>query len=193
MNCCILLFWYSVMVCFGYGIIAYRIHTKSEPVFCGGEMYFSPSLSLILPLSLSVSLCVCVCVCVCVCGVCLCVCVCVCVGFDLCEVGQEEVVLKTGKQASRRILHFALQALLALFGKTHTHKFVYIHLVYIYIYIDTQTLSHHALTHRLLGENSPTHTQCLRKVFRPFFHILLCFRLSLKSFISHQYTHNTSL
>lgn len=38
-------------------------------------------------------------------------------GFDLCEVGQEEVVLKTGKQASRRIMHFALQSLLALFGE----------------------------------------------------------------------------
>lgn len=43
---------------------------------------------------------------------------CVCVlGFDLCEVGQEEVVLKTGKQASRRTMHFALQSLLALFGE----------------------------------------------------------------------------
>ena len=39
------------------------------------------------------------------------------VGFDLCEVGQEEVVLKTGKLANRRTLHFALQSLLALFGK----------------------------------------------------------------------------
>ena len=38
-------------------------------------------------------------------------------GFDLCEVGQEEVVLKTGKQASRRTVHFALQSLMALFGK----------------------------------------------------------------------------
>lgn len=38
-------------------------------------------------------------------------------GFDLCEVGQEEVILKTGKQASRRAMHFALQTLLALFGK----------------------------------------------------------------------------
>lgn len=37
-------------------------------------------------------------------------------GFDLCEVGQEEVVLKTGKQANRRTMHFALQSLLALFG-----------------------------------------------------------------------------
>lgn len=38
-------------------------------------------------------------------------------GFDLCEVGQEEVVLKTGKQASRRVMHYALQSLLALFGE----------------------------------------------------------------------------
>ena len=41
-------------------------------------------------------------------------------GFDLCEVGQEEVVLKTGKLANRRTLHFALQSLLALFG-TYTY------------------------------------------------------------------------
>ena len=41
-------------------------------------------------------------------------------GFDLCEVGQEEVVLKTGKQASRRIMHYALQSLLALFGENDT-------------------------------------------------------------------------
>lgn len=41
---------------------------------------------------------------------------CVHAGFDLCEVGQEEVVLKTGKLANRRTLHFALQSLLALFG-----------------------------------------------------------------------------
>lgn len=40
-------------------------------------------------------------------------------GFDLCEVGQEEVVLKTGKQASRRIMHYALQSLLALFGENN--------------------------------------------------------------------------
>ena len=38
-------------------------------------------------------------------------------GFDLCEVGQEEVILKSGKQANRRTMHFALQSLLALFGK----------------------------------------------------------------------------
>ncbi|XP_075950642.1 tetratricopeptide repeat protein 28 [Anarhichas minor] len=43
-------------------------------------------------------------------------------GFDLCEVGQEEVLLKTGKQASRRIMHFALQSLLALFDSTELPK-----------------------------------------------------------------------
>uniref|UniRef100_A0A3Q2VQ03 Tetratricopeptide repeat protein 28 n=1 Tax=Haplochromis burtoni TaxID=8153 RepID=A0A3Q2VQ03_HAPBU len=43
-------------------------------------------------------------------------------GFDLCEVGQEEVVLKTGKLANRRTLHFALQALLALFDSTELPK-----------------------------------------------------------------------
>ncbi|KAJ8332251.1 hypothetical protein SKAU_G00427960 [Synaphobranchus kaupii] len=43
-------------------------------------------------------------------------------GFDLCEVGQEEVVLKTGKQANRRTMHFALQSLLALFDSTELPK-----------------------------------------------------------------------
>ncbi|KAM5187587.1 tetratricopeptide repeat protein 28 isoform 2-T2 [Callospermophilus lateralis] len=43
-------------------------------------------------------------------------------GFDLCEVGQEEVILKTGKQASRRTVHFALQSLLALFDSTELPK-----------------------------------------------------------------------
>ncbi|TNN82298.1 Tetratricopeptide repeat protein 28 [Liparis tanakae] len=43
-------------------------------------------------------------------------------GFDLCEVGQEEVVLKTGKIANRRTLHFALQSLLALFDSTELPK-----------------------------------------------------------------------
>ncbi|XP_060048527.1 tetratricopeptide repeat protein 28 isoform X2 [Erinaceus europaeus] len=43
-------------------------------------------------------------------------------GFDLCEVGQEEVILKTGKQASRRTMHFALQSLLALFDSTELPK-----------------------------------------------------------------------
>uniref|UniRef100_A0A8C0V7D3 Tetratricopeptide repeat protein 28 n=1 Tax=Cyanistes caeruleus TaxID=156563 RepID=A0A8C0V7D3_CYACU len=43
-------------------------------------------------------------------------------GFDLCEVGQEEVILKTGKQATRRTMHFALQSLLALFDSTELPK-----------------------------------------------------------------------
>ncbi|XP_061732037.1 tetratricopeptide repeat protein 28 isoform X1 [Nerophis ophidion] len=43
-------------------------------------------------------------------------------GFDLCEVGQEEVVLKTGKQASGRVMHFALRSLLALFDSTDLPK-----------------------------------------------------------------------
>ncbi|XP_044539008.1 tetratricopeptide repeat protein 28-like [Gracilinanus agilis] len=42
--------------------------------------------------------------------------------FDLCEVGQEEVILKTGKQANRRTIHFALQALLSLFDSTELPK-----------------------------------------------------------------------
>ncbi|XP_046386091.1 tetratricopeptide repeat protein 28 isoform X2 [Ischnura elegans] len=36
-------------------------------------------------------------------------------GFDLMEVGQDEVTLRTGKQANRRSIQFVLQALLALF------------------------------------------------------------------------------
>ena len=36
-------------------------------------------------------------------------------GFDLMEVGKEDVILKTGKTANRRQIQFALQALLALF------------------------------------------------------------------------------
>ncbi|XP_076853711.1 tetratricopeptide repeat protein 28-like isoform X2 [Brachyhypopomus gauderio] len=43
-------------------------------------------------------------------------------GFDLCEVGQEDVVLKTGKQATRRTMHFALQALMAVFDSTELPK-----------------------------------------------------------------------
>lgn len=38
-------------------------------------------------------------------------------GFDLAEVGQDEVTLRTGKAANRRHIQFVLQALLALFGK----------------------------------------------------------------------------
>lgn len=37
-------------------------------------------------------------------------------GCDLMEVGQDEVTLRTGKQANRRNIQFVLQALLALFG-----------------------------------------------------------------------------
>ena len=37
------------------------------------------------------------------------------VGFDLMEVGKEDVILKTGKSANKRQIQFALQALLALF------------------------------------------------------------------------------
>lgn len=37
-------------------------------------------------------------------------------GFDLMEVGQDQVTLRTGKAANRRNIHFVLQALLALFG-----------------------------------------------------------------------------
>ena len=36
-------------------------------------------------------------------------------GFDLMEVGKEDVILKTGKSANKRQIQFALQALLALF------------------------------------------------------------------------------
>ncbi|KAM9793920.1 tetratricopeptide repeat protein 28 isoform X2 [Syngnathus typhle] len=36
-------------------------------------------------------------------------------GFDLCQVGREDVVLKTGKRASRRVMALALRSLLALF------------------------------------------------------------------------------
>lgn len=38
-------------------------------------------------------------------------------GFDLMEVGQDQVTLRTGKQANRRNCQFVLQALLALFGE----------------------------------------------------------------------------
>ena len=40
-----------------------------------------------------------------------------CLGFDLVEVKSDEVVIKAGKQANRRMLHFAMQALVAIFGK----------------------------------------------------------------------------
>ena len=37
-------------------------------------------------------------------------------GFDLLGVGKDEVTVKAGKQANRRILQFGLQALVAIFG-----------------------------------------------------------------------------
>jgi len=37
-------------------------------------------------------------------------------GFDLVEVGMDEVMLQAGKQANKRSIQFVLQALLALFG-----------------------------------------------------------------------------
>ena len=40
-----------------------------------------------------------------------------CAGFDLVDVGKEEVTIKAGKQAGRRVLQFALQVLVAIFGK----------------------------------------------------------------------------
>ncbi|XP_034946071.1 tetratricopeptide repeat protein 28 [Chelonus insularis] len=43
-------------------------------------------------------------------------------GFDLMEVGQSEVTLRSGKQASRRAVQFALQALLALFDTQEAPK-----------------------------------------------------------------------
>lgn len=49
-------------------------------------------------------------------------------GFDLAEVGQDEVTLRTGKAANRRHIQFVLQALLALFGKPYLKKNMYISL-----------------------------------------------------------------
>lgn len=45
-------------------------------------------------------------------------------GFDLIEVGMDEVTLRTGKQANKRSIQFVLQALLALFGKFSTFLFL---------------------------------------------------------------------
>ena len=38
-------------------------------------------------------------------------------GFDLVDVGKEEITVKSGKQANRRCLSFALQALVAVFSE----------------------------------------------------------------------------
>lgn len=42
-------------------------------------------------------------------------------GFDLSEVGCDEVKLRTGKQANKRNIQFAHQAMLALFGEFLIH------------------------------------------------------------------------
>lgn len=47
-------------------------------------------------------------------------------GFDLMEVGRNEVTLRTGKLANKRNIQFALQALLALFGKSRSVPECYI-------------------------------------------------------------------
>ncbi|XP_067636039.1 tetratricopeptide repeat protein 28 isoform X1 [Eurosta solidaginis] len=44
------------------------------------------------------------------------------IGFDLTEVGQDQVTLRTGKQANRRSCQFVLQALLALFDTQEAPK-----------------------------------------------------------------------
>jgi hypothetical protein len=38
-------------------------------------------------------------------------------GFDLIDVGRDQVILRLGKQANRRTLQFALTVLLAVFGE----------------------------------------------------------------------------
>lgn len=38
-------------------------------------------------------------------------------GFDLVDVGKDEVTLRMGKQANRRHLQFSLQSLVAVFGE----------------------------------------------------------------------------
>nr|XP_022903703.1 tetratricopeptide repeat protein 28 [Onthophagus taurus] len=43
-------------------------------------------------------------------------------GFDLSDVGQDKVTLRTGKQANKRNVHFTLQALLALFDTQEAPK-----------------------------------------------------------------------
>ncbi|KAH8041938.1 hypothetical protein HPB51_019679 [Rhipicephalus microplus] len=45
-----------------------------------------------------------------------------CQGFDLMEVGKDEVTLRMGKQANRRSIQFALQALLAVFDTQEAPK-----------------------------------------------------------------------
>lgn len=37
-------------------------------------------------------------------------------GFDLVDVGKDEVTIRTGKQSSKRLIQFAVQALMVLFN-----------------------------------------------------------------------------
>lgn len=62
-------------------------------------------------------------------------------GFDLIEVGMDEVTLRTGKQANKRSIQFVLQALLALFGKLSFYSYTFIIFKFITLIlkcIDTQ-------------------------------------------------------
>ena len=45
-------------------------------------------------------------------------------GFDLIDVGKEEVLLITGKNVSRRMITYALQGLLAVFGEYKSHIYM---------------------------------------------------------------------
>lgn len=51
-------------------------------------------------------------------------------GFDLMEVGRDEVMLRMGKQANKRNIQFALQALLAVFGETYFLSIDTFYLIY---------------------------------------------------------------
>jgi len=62
-------------------------------------------------------------------------------GFDLIEVGMDEVTLRTGKQANKRSIQFVLQALLALFGKYLNNYCIIFYIIFLIIiskYTDTQ-------------------------------------------------------
>lgn len=59
------------------------------------------------------------------------------IGFDLLEVGQDEVTLRTGKQANRRNIQFVHQALLALFGNLNIFFFI---LLFKLIFLNIQIL-----------------------------------------------------
>lgn len=75
-------------------------------------------------------------------------------GFDLTDVGQDKVTLRTGKQANRRNIQFVLQALLALFGKLSTAKSIIFSLDIVFAYWSDYryTRSTKELKHRLLKQ-----------------------------------------